>query len=76
MGGALYEAYVPAFAQRLLRARPLGIRIVAAYKISGRRAFPGSLLYAALGFPGDIPGVPRQYDLQGASARAVACPAK
>jgi subtilisin family serine protease len=111
--GTLNEAYLPAFTERLQRARSLGIRIVAAYEMSGQRAFPGSLdgatgvlldpdcpreqfhevlrdgrlLYAASGFPRDIPGVPRQYNLQGISfavanvtgflaARAVACPVK
>jgi subtilisin family serine protease len=109
--GTLNDGYIPAFTDRLARARTLGIQLVAAYEMSGQPAFPGSLegatgvlldrdcprdqlrevlrdgrlLYAASGFPRDIPGVPRQHNLQGISfavanvtgllaARPIVCP--
>jgi len=109
--GTLNSDYVAAFEDKIARARDVGARIIAAYEMKGRLAFPGSLdgvtgvlldqqcprdqfreirkdgrtLYAACGYPRDIPGIPPNYNLQGISfavanvtgflaARAVACP--
>ena len=91
--GTLNESYLAAFEERIVRARQLGSRIVGAYEMNGRRAFPGSLegvagvvldnncprdryveqqiaghtVYAAAGYPREIPGVPRRHNLQGIS---------
>ncbi|MEO8660965.1 MAG: S8 family serine peptidase [Bryobacteraceae bacterium] len=91
--GTLNEAYVPAFEEKLARAKAIGTQLVAAFEMKGRPAFPGCLpsavgvlldpecprhqfretvkdgriVYAACGFPRDIPGVPPQYNLHGIS---------
>ena len=91
--GTLNEAYVPAFEEKLARARAINAQLVAAFEMKGRPAFPGCLagalgvlldpecprnqfretvkdgrtVYAACGFPRDIPGVPPQYNLHGIS---------
>ncbi len=91
--GTMNADYRSSFEERIARARELGVRIVAAYEMNGRPAFPGCLpdvaavvldpecrrdrclciqrddriLYAAAGYPRDIPGVPPRYNLQGIS---------
>jgi subtilisin family serine protease len=91
--GTLNPQYVVLFEERVLRARDLGVTIVAAYEMNGCPALPGSLsgvagvllkpdcprdqylheerdgrmLYAASGYPREIPGVPKERNLQGIS---------